>query len=597
MNLRYNKETAWQFLSLEGRGAQRAERGDKIAQLSSLQMGFTPRPGQKATPASQGRGIPAASFNRKYKYSFIFLLLLVSSCVSSDSKKRHLTERLFFEKSRIGITHPTVRRGDTLTTVVLSEEVNKYNEFSASRTQNHEDRRLDTNKVYALEQVIVTSRARFVSVHKEQVTLDFLIRVPAAYLSADYQLVLTPEVFHNDSVVKLEDVVLRGKNFIELQKQDYERFENYMDDIINPIAYDSVFVDHREVNRELKRRRRNKLNQYYSKWRLMQKYRDWRNAEQTKYDAYNVKRAEKLRKKLQEHDNKYSALFLRKLAARQDTSLLNRKYRNERKQIIDRTSVRKQITLETVPVRYRNFYLKSIASEDLGPLLPKEKDSVEIATAYMLHSQLESNKLKNARQQEVFRYMVPSPYRADAHYNAKIVPGKDYTYRYTCTYPVTAGLKVLKLTLTGTITATDRSYFKMQQVDTLNYIVSSTDELADGNLLTNPNFTDVQRSEYALALKQLANREYQQALNILNNYNDYNTAVALACLGYDGKAYNILAALPQNANTHYLAAILCSRMKEMQAAADHLREAFRLDPDKVDRAERDPEISKLKIEN
>ncbi|NDV60583.1 hypothetical protein D0T85_21060 [Bacteroides sp. 519] len=507
-------------------------------------------------------------------------------------RKRHLTERLFLERSHISITHPGGRPGQQ-GPMVLAEQVNySTNQAGIEGTQEAEAA-LDTNKVYMLSQVTVTSRARFAPIREGQVNIDFIVHVPEAYLSDDFQLTLTPELMHGDSLVKLEDVVLRGTNFIELQKQDYERFEEYLNSIIDPSAYDSAFVDHRGVNRELGRRRQTELDQYYNKWTLMQEYRDWRNTQQAEYDAYNIKQAEVLRKKLIAHDMKYQALFARRLAMHADTLELGRKYRTERKRIVDTSSSRRQITLDGVPAKYREFYLKGITPEDLEPLLPQERDSLQIASSFLLHQKIAANEVRGSRQEEMFRYMVPAPYRPDAHYNAVIAPGKNYMYRYTRSYPVTAGLKNIRLTLGGNITATDRSYYKISRVDTLSYIISSMDELADGSLLGNPQFTTDQRTEYMHALKLLRNREYQRALSILNDYNDYNTAVALTCLGYDGKAYNTLAALPQNSNTHYLAAILCSRLKEMQAAVDHLMEACRLDPDKVNRAQRDPEISKM----
>ncbi|NDV60267.1 hypothetical protein D0T85_19445 [Bacteroides sp. 519] len=518
------------------------------------------------------------------------------ACTSNSTHKRHLTERLFLERSQISITHPGNRpgQGGNQSAMVLNEQVN-YNQLQLADNKKNEadDARLDTNKVYTLSQVTVTSQARFAPVREGQVNIDFIIHVPEAYLSDDFQLTLTPELITPDSVVNLEDVVLRGKNFIELQKQDYERFDNYLSGIIDPSAYDSAFVDRRGVNRELGRRRQTELDSYYGKWSLMQEYRDWRNTEQAKYDAYNVKHAEALRQKLMTHDIKYRSMFNRKLAMRADTTNLGIKYRKERKKIIASSPVKRQITLDAVPAKYRSFYLKGIGPEDLEPLLPKEKDSIALVNEYLLHEKIAVNETKGSRQEEVFRYMVPNPYRPDAHYSATIVPGKAYSYRYTRTYPVTAGLKTLKLTLGGTITATDRSYYKIQRVDTLHYIISSMDELADGSLLGNPEFTAEQRTEYMHALKLLKNREYQRALNILSDYDDYNTAVALTCLGYDGRAYNLLATLPQTANTHYLAAVLCNRLKEMQAAVDHLMEACRLDPGKINRAHRDPEISKI----
>ncbi|NDV57353.1 hypothetical protein [Bacteroides sp. 519] len=536
---------------------------------------------------------------RENKLLYILgILLTLASCNTGSTHKRHLTERLFLERSHIAITHPSDQPGQANRQqgpMVLAEQVNYTTEpqLTNAEAAQEDEARLDTNKVYTLSQVTVTSRARFAPVREGQVTIDFVIRVPQAYLSDDFQVTLTPELLHNDSLVKLEDVVLRGKNFIELQKQDYERFEEYLSGIIDPSAYDSAFVDHRGVNRELGRRRQTELDQYYNKWALMQEYRDWRNTQQAEYDAYNIKQAEVLRRKLISHDMKYQTAFSRQLAMRADTSRLGHKYRSERKKLIDTAPGRRQITLNAVPAKYREFYRKGITPEDLEPLLPQERDSLQIAEGFVLHQKIAANEVKGSRQEEMFRYMVPSPYRMDAHYNAIITLDKDYMYRYTRSYPVTAGLKNLRLTLGGSITATDRSYYKVQRVDTLSYVISSMDELADGNLLGNPEFTVEQRTEYMHALKLLRNREYQRALNILNDYDDYNTAVALTCLGYDGKAYNTLAALPQTANTHYLAAILCCRLKEHQAAVDHLMEACRLDPSKINRAERDPEISKM----
>lgn len=119
------------------------------------------------------------------------------------------------------------------------------------------------------------------------------------------------------------------------------------------------------------------------------------------------------------------------------------------------------------------------------------------------------------------------------------------------------------------------------------------DELADGTLLANPELSAAQRSEYTHALQLLRGREYQRALSILNAYKDYNTALTLTCLGYDVQAYSLLSQLKKNANTHYLGAILCARLQKAPAAVDHLVEAIRLNPDKLYRADRDPEISKL----
>ncbi|NDV60787.1 hypothetical protein D0T85_22100, partial [Bacteroides sp. 519] len=333
---------------------------------------------------------------------------------NSNTRKRHLTERLFLERSRITVTHPGNRPGQSNgSPMVLAEQVNysQQPQLTNIEENNQDEARLDTNKVYTLSQVTVTSRARFAPVREGQVNIDFIVHVPEAYLSDDFQVTLTPELITPDSVVHLDDVVLRGKNFVDLQKQDYERYQNYLASIIDPSAYDSAFVDHRGVNRELGRRRKTNLDQYYNKWALMQEYRDWRNAEQAKYDAYNIKHAEELRLKLMAHDVRYRNDLNRQLALRADTSKLGAKYRKERQKLIESSPVRRQITLDAVPPKYREFYFRGIGPEDLQPLLPKDKDSIALASEFLLHEKIAANEAKGSRQQEVFKYMVPAPYR------------------------------------------------------------------------------------------------------------------------------------------------------------------------------------------
>jgi hypothetical protein len=521
------------------------------------------------------------------------VILVLFLCSNTIGRKRHLTERLFLEKKRISITHPDDKPPSAAN--VLSEEVTFRSEplKDDGLAVEGEEASLDTNKVYTLKQVTVTSRARFASVREGHVNIDFLIHIPGEFLSDDFQVLLVPELTLGDSVVRLEEVVLRGKNFIERQEQDYERFKNYLASIVDPASYDSVFVDHSGVKRELDRRRNNELDQYYQQWSVMQEYRHWRNNEQAKYDEYNIKQDERLRQKLIKHDEKFRVAVSRQLATLQDTSALGKKYRAERKKMIDSAPVRKQITLEAVPARYREIYLRGIGPEDLEPMLPQEEDSLVIAKSFVLHQQIAANDMKGARQQETFQYMVPYPYLPDAHYNAVIIPEKDYVYRYTKSISIVPGIKNLSLVLGGTIVATDRSLFKVPKTEKLTYVISTMDELADGSLLANEEFTDSQRDDYALALQYLRNREYQRALSILNDFKDYNTALALTCLGYDKQAYSLLIQLPKNADTHYLGAIICARLKDTQAAVDHLMEACSLDPTKIERAQRDPEMAKL----
>ncbi|WP_163219763.1 hypothetical protein [Bacteroides sp. 224] len=345
---------------------------------------------------------------------------------------------------------------------------------------------------------------------------------------------------------------MRGKHFIEKQEQDYERYNEYVSTIIDPAGYDTAFINRHAVEKELHRRRKNELSSYYTRWSQYQDFIKWQNEEQEKYDAYNIKQAGKLKKKLRSHDQRYRQSVSRLLATGQDTTVLGEKYRRQRKAIIASAPAYRQITAGTIPGKYQDLYLTGLQAGDIEPVMPEEEDSLRIASEHIMHERIAFNEIKGSRLEETFNRMVPAPYRPEAHYNAVIAPEYNFTYRYTRSYPVTPGLKKLRLTLKGSIMATDRSNYNIRRTDTLSYIISSMDELADTRLIANQSFTDDQRREYTNAIRLLKNREYRQALHLLNNYKDYNTALALTCLGYNSQAYNLLRQLPKTADTHYL---------------------------------------------
>lgn len=109
--------------------------------------------------------------------------------------------------------------------------------------------------------------------------------------------------------------------------------------------------------------------------------------------------------------------------------------------------------------------------------------------------------------------------------------------------------------------------------------------------------TTVPDTLYAQGVELLGQRRYGEALDILENYHDRNTVIALLSLGYDERAYEILAGLPESAEACYLNAIACSRLGRKAEGrgwflrACNLRETFEF------RGRLDPEISNLLTEN
>lgn len=131
----------------------------------------------------------------------------------------------------------------------------------------------------------------------------------------------------------------------------------------------------------------------------------------------------------------------------------------------------------------------------------------------------------------------------------------------------------------------DSIYPKLDKVDMLFY-VHRTDMTSDQEIIkVDPAYIE--------GVRLLQNRQYDEALEILANYPDYNTAVCLAALGYNGKAYEVLSKLQPTGNTEYLSAIVAWRMKQGETAGKHLIKALDLDPSKMYRIELDPDIVEL----
>lgn len=98
---------------------------------------------------------------------------------------------------------------------------------------------------------------------------------------------------------------------------------------------------------------------------------------------------------------------------------------------------------------------------------------------------------------------------------------------------------------------------------------------------------------YARSIELMKKRKYADALQILHDYNDYNTAICLMSLGYDQAAYNVLVSESETANSEYLLAILASRLGKTQEAITRYLHSVELDPAKRWRGTLDPEINKL----
>ncbi len=122
----------------------------------------------------------------------------------------------------------------------------------------------------------------------------------------------------------------------------------------------------------------------------------------------------------------------------------------------------------------------------------------------------------------------------------------------------------------------------------ITYYVSSLSSLVDNDLAL-VNGSD---SLYRRGVEHLRNREWEQALELLAPYEDYNAALAYLALEYNATSSQILENLPaRTAAGHYLLAIAYSRRGMEMQAVEELKHAVAEDHTYKYRGNLDPEIA------
>ena len=98
---------------------------------------------------------------------------------------------------------------------------------------------------------------------------------------------------------------------------------------------------------------------------------------------------------------------------------------------------------------------------------------------------------------------------------------------------------------------------------------------------------------YSRGVQLLRDRDFEGALNILKDYNDYNSAVAYMAMDRNLSALNCLENEEETSEVCYLKAILMSRFSRDEEACQYYKRACELEPMYVFRGNLDPEITVL----
>ena len=105
--------------------------------------------------------------------------------------------------------------------------------------------------------------------------------------------------------------------------------------------------------------------------------------------------------------------------------------------------------------------------------------------------------------------------------------------------------------------------------------------------------TTVPDTVYRDGVQAIRDRDYEKAVTLLRPYQDYNTAVAYLCMGYNASSMDILQRMEQTPPVHYMLAILHARQGDDRNAVQCYLRACEQDAAYVHRGNLDPEIAEL----
>ena len=403
------------------------------------------------------------------------------SRVEKISKNEAMVKPLFMQYKRVTVELPNSGVHSENGGTSLSEIVTYTNPSNSNIDSKN---RLDTTKIYELNEFVIAARSTFTPERDGRVKIDFNIKVPQEYLSPNWCLTLTPVLFHNDSIVELEDVLLKGENFYAKQKHDYQSFDDYVNSIVDKADYDSVFSDTKNISRDIKNRQEFYWKLYNEEWNRQKNFEEWKKQMEEQEARQAARRLGQREKLKNEYIRKAREKSIQEFARGKDTTGIYAEHmRQFEKKAKDLPKEWEKEDLKSVPNRYRDMFEDGKTIEDLSNYTMTEKDSVEIAKNRYMFDKIADNELKAARIDEKKEELIPFPFREDVRLDSVVYSGNDLVYHYSQSYPVTEGLKNIGISVQGRVQAMDHSTFALPGTDTIRYYISSLAQLADTTLV------------------------------------------------------------------------------------------------------------------
>lgn len=462
-----------------------------------------------------------------------------------------LVKDLFMVNKYPNIELPYIPGSEGKGARVVSEEVTFTHAEVIPGSQSDPNKTTNLNEVQHLNEVVVTAKSRFTPEQNGRVNVDFVVKVPRELLSTNFRITLSPKLFHNDSIIPLQTLILKGDEFASRQKQSYDDYNEYLASIVRKSQYDSVFVDHDGVREDINFHQKFYYDQYHKEWSKQTDYESWKTDKNDAEAMLVAKRAGLEMKVYRENIRKARVEAMKEFTKGKDTTGFHARYmkkypkpeflQNEKRQIEQRDEYRtdfyKQYSkkakeqimrdwalgkdtigayarymknfdkdtksvildgedLSKIPERFRDIYRSGRAMGEINNQVFTKEDSIAIAQGRYKFEDMALNEMKEERREEKMKELIIFPYERGMRLDTIIPTDRDFVYYYKQDYPVRSGMKSLRLTLNTTVDAVDRSRFSQPLSDTLSYFISSLSQLVDASLVTKT--TTVHRDVYNL---------------------------------------------------------------------------------------------------
>lgn len=492
--------------------------------------------------------------------------------------------------------------------VRVERDSNRYFLIPVQRDENGE-----AVGLIPIEQVVVVARIRSIPERRGRVTIDFNINLPKELLGRSRSVVITPYLHRHEEQTPLEDIIIRGALFDRVQQRDYWQYDTYL----GRFRPDSVQAE-RAFRRLVKYpypqdarldslvENRTSISYYYS--------------QEVPTDETSKKMLITLRGKVEALDDSRYALPSSDTLIYAVSSMLS---------FLD-TMPRYCIRVidKYVTVNDRNYLRFGVGDSRLLDTLGDNKQELAHITSLMdqIASQREfyvdsilliasaspegraaaNERLARTRAEALRRYLSARfGRRIDTLLTVRSA-GEDWpelTTRIERDSRISHRSEILDILRREKNPDRREEQIRRRYPSEYAYIretiypmlraVTFRYDLRRVGMVKDTIHTTELDTAYMRGRKLLERRKYAQALYILDDYRDRNTAIALLSLGYDAEALCILEKLPVSAVVEYLKAIACSRLGRKVEGREHFLEACRRDERMEYRATLDPEINEL----